>query len=95
MVCFVFYIGSKQGRGFSDRLSRMLFGRNGSLVLSAVRFLSFTTISGLVLALTIFYFNVKIDYKHLAIQSDVGELSQYLLMKSLMRPPYILFPRVF
>ena len=70
--CMLLTIGSNQRPGLSEKFSRILFGRNGSLVLSAFRFLLFTTVSGLILALTIFYFNIKVDHRDLAIQSDVG-----------------------
>ena len=64
---------SKEKAGVGKRCARTVFGAGGSLLFSAVRMLSFVSVCGLLLALTVFYFNIEVDYTNFAITSSISE----------------------
>ena len=43
------------------------------MVYSAVNFLTFVTITGVMLALTVYYFDIRVDLKHMEITLNTSE----------------------
>lgn len=58
--------------GMMSKLLRAVFGPSGTLVYSALKMLSFLTVSGLLVALAIFYFDISVDFNNMAVESDIS-----------------------
>lgn len=59
--------------GFLSKLLRVVFGRSGSLMSKAIKTLLFISVTGFLVAVTIFYFNLSLDFDSMAVQSQIGE----------------------
>ena len=65
-------------QSFSVTLSQMVFGHYGNLVHRVVRLLTFVTVVGFLISLTIYYFNIRLDLENWTVLSETRFSSEEL-----------------
>lgn len=70
VICL--FPGSSSPPSVAERVSRAIFGRYGGMVYSAAKILTFITVFGVMLALTVYYFDIKVDLKNFAMTSNTS-----------------------
>ena len=70
VICL--FLGSPSPPSVAERVSRAIFGRYGGMIYSAAKMLTFITVFGVMLALTVYYFDIKVDLKNFAMTSNIS-----------------------
>lgn len=74
LACFTIHAGPVLKKpSLMSKILRAMFGPGSTLVYSALKILSFLTILGLLMALTVFYFDISVDYNNMVVESDISK----------------------
>ena len=76
-LCLIYCVkilssGSYSPPTVTNRICRALFGRYGDMIYGVIKLLTFVTVTGVMLALTVYYFDIKVDLEHMEITSNTS-----------------------
>ena len=66
-------VGSPSPPAVVKRICRAIFGCCGDMIYSVAKLLMFVTIFGVMLALTVYYFDIQLDFKNVKITSNISK----------------------
>lgn len=77
---FNYHLGISSPPTVVNRICRAIFGGFGDMIYGVAKLLTFITIFGVLLALTVYYFDVQLDLQNLKMTTNISKFKQLLIL---------------